>query len=353
MKPFRAGLVLISLSCAVFAKAQSAPAAQAAAECKAFFEKHKIVGMSVAVIHQGKEVFATQLGDADRESKRAVRPNTLFRLASVSKPITAVAVMKLVEEGSLSLEASARQYLPQLPDSPPFTLAQLLSHTAGVRHYQGDADPSSEVFSYFKTCCEACSLFTKDPFIAKPGEKYSYSTHAYTLIGAAIEKASGHPFWEYMRLEIFPHAGSGLDVELSIEGPNPRRSQVYGQGDKGMEQEPKREDNSWKLPGGGMESSALALARFGAALLDGKIISEASMKRMWTPSGVKGGGEGYGLGWGVNGDVVGHNGGQQGSRTSFYMDTKTKTIAVVLCNTGANYVPDALAKKLIALFAPK
>lgn len=324
------------------------PATEAMAKAvDLFFSQNKAVGLSVAVVQNGKVIFRQEKGFANREQQSPVAPDTLFRLASVSKPITATGVMKLVEKGKLDLDANVRQYIPELPaSSPVITLRQLLSHTAGIHHYNNKTEPpDTQFFAHSKP---ALAYFIKDDLVAQPGEKYSYSTHAFTFVSRAMEQASGASFITFMRSEVF--GGLGLDCEVSRD-VKPARSALYTLASSGtVTREKVREDLSWKFGGGGMEATATGLATWGAKLMGRQIVRESSLNEMWTPTKLSDGKfSQYGLGFsiGAKRERVTHNGAQQGARSSFMLDLKTKTVVVVLTNTSGNMNVDGLAKSLL------
>lgn len=332
----------------VLAPVQGERAAQVRSLSEAFVKENSVAGVSVAVVVDGKLVAAQGAGFADREAKKPVAPTTLFRLGSISKPVTAVGVMKLVESGKLSLDDSVEAGVPEWPKGrPALTLAQALSHTGGVRHYKPlGPDPTGESFTTYTTA-EAVKLFGSDPLLFEPGTKESYSTHAYTLLARAIETASGASFVPFMRKNVFR---AELDCEVLAES-KPQRSALYTATSDGLRREPKREDNSWKYGGGGMEATARGLALWGDSVRAGKLLKQTSLEQMWTPAKLKDGKVlQYGLGWRIDGQVVGHSGAQQGCRTSMTIDRERKLTVVVLTNTSGRHAPSQLGERIAALW---
>lgn len=312
-----------------------------------FFSKNKAVGIAVAVVKGGSVSFHAEKGFADRERQQGVKPSTLFRLGSVSKPVAATGVMKLVEKGSLNLDEDIHRYIPELPAShPKTTLRQLLSHTAGIHHYNNKTEPPST--KYFATSEGALAYFIKDPLIGRPGEKYSYSTHAYTFVTRAMENAAGTSYTDFMRKNVF--AGTTVDCEVLSES-KPERSQLYEiAADGSVKLERVREDNSWKFGGGGLEATATGLADWGSKLVGQKIVTLQSLMQMGSPTKLNDGKVSqYGLGWALDlpkGEVS-HNGAQQGARSALLINIQTGTVVAVLCNTGGSYSPTQLARALM------
>lgn len=297
---------------------------------------HKVVGACIAVWRNGKPLHECGYGYADRESKKPATADTLFRLASVSKPITAIAALHLVEQGKIKLDADARKWIPEYPeDRPRITLRQLLSHTAGIRHYfeRGVPDPTKATYTSMTTS-EAIGLFINDAPIAKPGEKYSYSTHAYTLVARAIELSSKKSFSAFVRAYLKPLAGGALDCEVSAD-EKASRSEIYEFRNDSVRRCERREDNSWKFGGGGLEASGSGLAQLLNKLLYGKILKPNYVKEMWSQAKLTNRSKtGYGLGWGIgSGGLMTHTGSQQGARSCILVDPSRRLIVVILCNT--------------------
>jgi len=343
---------LLVLSGAIPAPTSTAPAAvvsRAELAVIEFSREHQVVGMSVAVMDKGKLVFDYQTGFADREREERVQPETRFRLASISKPITAVGAMRLAERGKLDLDADSRRYVPEWPaNTAPVSVAQLLSHTGGFRHYAGGINPDGR--THFATAREANAVLIKSPLLWEPNTRYMYSTHAFTVVARAMETASGRDFVSYMRREVFTPAGGELDVEdQSLATP---RNRIYEQNGLGVPRlNTFRDDLSWKYGGGGMESTARGLARWGEAVRSGKLVTPASLKLMGTPRTLKNGTQTeYGLGWDLGeANVLQHGGSQPGARTHLMIDLAKERVVVVLGNTTGSYNPAALGRTLNAL----
>jgi CubicO group peptidase (beta-lactamase class C family) len=213
-------------------------------QLEAFRISQNIVGMTVAVMRDGKLIAHESVGYRNNATKEPARNTDIYRLASVSKPITAVAILTLVDQGKIDLDKPARTYLT-LPAGHNYTLRQLLSHTAGIRHYRPVPDPINEVYDHYPTQQGAMNLFINDPLIGQPREKYIYSTPAYTIAGAALESVAKMPFPAYLRKHIFIYAKPG---ELDIETPTPnnRRSALHAYVEGTIQQYPKPENLSWK-----------------------------------------------------------------------------------------------------------
>jgi serine beta-lactamase-like protein LACTB, mitochondrial len=319
--------------------------------CEALRTEQHIVGMSVAVLDDGEVVLDAAFGDADREAQRKAETSTLFRLGSISKPVAATIAVQLVDEKLLDLDVDVRAGLSAFAERmQPMTLRQLLSHTAGIRHYAlGKRDNSTEP----RTTAQALDLFVGDALVAPPGTKHSYSTHGYTLVAAVLEHASGKGFVELVRARVRDRGMPTLDCEVLADA-KPARSALYDrQKDGRVLLCGAREDNSWKYAGGGMESTALDLARFGDAVRKAKLVSAAGRDALWTRGKLADGTEfGYGLGWRVAKDrsEVSHTGSQQGAQSALVVVPEDGLVIAVLTNTSGTK-PQALVVRLRELLA--
>ncbi|HEX8146153.1 MAG TPA: serine hydrolase domain-containing protein [Pyrinomonadaceae bacterium] len=299
--------------------------------------KQKIPGMSVAVVSGRQVRWAAGFGVQDVENNVAARPATVYRLGSISKPITAVAVMQLFERGKLDLDAPVQKYCPAFPEKQwPVTTRQVLGHLAGIRHYKSDEEFNSTRF--YASVAEGLAMFKDDPLLFEPGTKYSYTTHGYSVLGCVVEGASGQKFADFVAENVFkPAAMERIRVD-SVADIIPNRAQGYRITDKGVLTNSPLADNSYKVPGGGFVSTAEDLARFAVALQTGRLLRRETLELMFTPQKTKDGKEtSYGLGWGVakrpTGErAVGHSGGQQRVSTFLHMQPDQGLAVVIMSN---------------------
>src|SRR5215472_15713112 len=151
-------------------------------------------GVSVAVVKDGAFVWATGYGLADLENYVPATDETMYRLGSVSKPITATAVMWLAEHGQLDLDAEVQKYCPAFPRKQwPITIRELLGHYGVIRHYKAN-DPALASTHRYASMEESLQVFANDDLVAEPGKKFNYSTFGYTVLGCVIEGASGKKY---------------------------------------------------------------------------------------------------------------------------------------------------------------
>ena len=176
-----------------------------------FMSANSVPGIAAAAVVNGEEVWSEGFGMADLENSVPVTPQTLFRLASISKPITATAAMHLWEQGKLDIEAPIQKYCPAFPQKEsPITTRQLMAHLGGIRHYKPDPKEDLEINNtkhFDDPIAGGIQFFANDPLVGKPGTKFHYSTQGFTLVGCAIEGASGKKYVDYVHDNIFVPAG--------------------------------------------------------------------------------------------------------------------------------------------------
>lgn len=309
---------------------------------QAAVDEQRIPGLSIAVSHQGRR-WAEGFGLADVENDVKVTPETVFRLASVSKPITAVAALQLAEQGRLDLDAPVNAYLPELPEFyEKVTTRKLLGHLGGVRHYRpGEMDSTTR----YESVREALGIFKDDRLINEPGSRFVYSTYGFNLVGGVVESASGTPFREYLRSRIFEPAGMTGARDDDARSIIAHRAAGYRREPDGTLVNAALADTSNKVPGGGLCATATDLVAFAEALASGRLIGPETAALMTTPQKAACGmPTGYALGWNV-GRLEGraevyHGGNQPRVTTILYTRPDRGTAVAILTNLeGAQLLP--------------
>lgn len=256
-------------------------------------------GMSVAVGVDGRLVWAEGFGFSDLEQRTPVWEDTMFRIGSVSKPLTAAAIGLLAEHGRLDLDVPIQQYVPNFPKKPwPITTRQLGGHLAGIRHYSGD----EEIYSskQYATVLDGLQIFQNDTLLFPPGSAYSYTTYGWSLISAVLEGASGREFLLLMEEDVFDPLGMDHTVADRPARIVSRRSRFYHRSDDGEVVNAPYVDNSYKWAGGGFLSTPSDLIRFAFAHLQGDLLEVETVEMLWTPQATNDGeSTGYGIGWKV------------------------------------------------------
>lgn len=359
-------LVAALLFCTVVSQAQDQTLStekrvQIEAAVSRFMASTHVPGLSVAVVEDGKYEWAAGFGFADLENNVPASEHTLFRLASISKSLTAVGAMELWERGKLELDAPVQKYCPAFAQkSAPITTRQVMGHLGGIRHYKSDSQEDPEVGNtkHFDNPIQAgLDFFKNDPLVAEPGVHFHYSTQGYTVVGCVMEGASGSSYVDYMRQNVFLHAGMDQTQADDRFAVVPYRTRFYRKTKSGRVQNADFLDSSYKIPGGGWLSSAEDMAHFEAAILNDKLIKNTTRALMWTPLKPSDGSkDNYGLGWGVTDEygfhMVGHSGGQQGTSTDFLIAPEQRAGVVVLTNM-EDTDPDKLALEIMRILVGK
>src|SRR5258706_6289936 len=251
-----------------------------------FMAATHVPGLSVAIVENGDYEWAEGFGFADLENNAPAREHTLFRLASISKSLTATAAMQLWERGQLDLDAPVQKYCAAFPQKPwPITTLQVMGHLGGIRHYKtGPEDLEVGNTKHFDNPIQAgLDFFKSDALVAEPGTHFHYSTQGYTLAGCVVEGASGGKYVDFVRQNVFAPAGmehTQADDRFAII---PYRTRFYQKTESGVVRNADFLDSSYKIPGGGWLSSAEDMARFEVAILNDKLVKRATRDLMWTP----------------------------------------------------------------------
>ncbi len=280
-------------------------------------------GLSVSVAQDGRLVWSRGFGYADIEQRVPVEPSTTkFRVGSVVKPMTALALVTLVERGSIDLDADVRRYVPTFPEKAHvFSVRQLAGHLAGIRHYAGDEAYGRK---YYASVRESLDIFQSDPLIGVPGAQWKYSSYGYNLLSAVIEQAAGEPFLDTMAKTVFVPLGMTATVPDRLQDIVPHRGRYYLRRDGHVYNEPEV-DNSYKWASGGFLSTTDDLARFGLAHMDDNRVSPAMRRLLWTvQKTASGDATGYGIGWRIVQDAegnnwIGHGGGSIGGTSQLWL----------------------------------
>jgi CubicO group peptidase (beta-lactamase class C family) len=301
-----------------------------------------VPGLTVGFIKDDFE-WIKGFGFADLENRMPARPESSYRLASITKTITAIAVLQLVEQGKIDLDSEIQTYVPDFPRKKwPVTVRQLLGHIGGVSHYRNYSLEGR--IREPKNTQQSLAIFKDFDLVAEPGTRYNYSSYGYNLLGAAVESASGISYGEYVRIHIFEPlemADSRMDSARDLI---PNRVKGYQFVD-GQLQNSEFVDISSRFAGGGVRSTIADLLNYARGIIDGKLLTEATWKKMFSPMALRSGIlTGYGMGWFVqplNGHfVVSHSGSQPETRTYLLILPRDKLAVAIACNLeGTNLIP--------------
>ena len=317
-------------------------------------QEQKLVGLALGLVEQGQITYLKGYGWADQEDKVAVTEQSSFRWASISKPVTSVLSMQLVEQGKLNLDSDIRSYWPEYRNAQgwPVTQRQLLSHLGGVGSYDDVPNWQTRLQEYQQArptteppnMVQAAHIFAFAPLMTLPGTEYRYSTFGAMLAGAVLSKASGQSYLQQFEERI------RQPLKLTSTRPDiqsqfiPYRVSGYAL-HNGQISKQAAQDVSWKLPGGGFTSNVADLTRFMQALINQELINQKSETEMWTSQQTSSGKKtGYGLSFGLSELYqqrrVEHFGAQQNTRTAMSFLPDQKLGLVIMCNSEwANLAP--------------
>jgi len=317
------------------------------------WQRQSIPAISVAIIKDNRIVCSIAVGTADLEQGLSNTVKSRHRLASLSKPISAVITLRLVEEGKIALADPVRKFVPSLPPGyTPVTIRHLLSHQSGIREYAG----LDEVFStrnYGSLEAAALSIFAKSPLLFEPGSKTAYTTFGYTLLGAALERATGQSFKQILEARLPKIV---LDDYLALTSD---RVRPYRKTTSGAWENAPAFDASNKYSGGGMVSSATDYADFLIQLSTGRLIRPETVQEMWTPQKLSDGSPvafatlGWATGYRGAHRFVTHGGLQPGTTTVMHWFPGLRAGSVVLSNAEGPDLDELQERILKQVIGPK
>jgi CubicO group peptidase (beta-lactamase class C family) len=302
-------------------------------------DKGSLMGVSAGFSIAGDVKWLGAAGDVDSEHAIKFNVSTLNRIASISKPITALAVMQLYEQGKIELDVPIQTYLTDFPQKKEgdITVRQLLNHSSGMDDYKNRKEMENQI--HYGNLREAMKVFEHRDLVSVPGQEFHYTTYGYVVLGRIIEVVSGQLYEDYIQKKILdPLEMKHTGVEVVGEGYT-NKSGLFHRDAKGKLEEADPTDLSDRIPGGGLYSTAGDMLLFGDAILQHTLISDNTTKIMFTDQGIKNEGNGYGLGWYLYGEnpnygpVYGHNGAQTGASTFLMLLPQQETAIVVLSNT--------------------
>ena len=317
-------------------------------------ERERLPGFAITVSGppEGRGVWREGFGFAHVEPRTPATPGTLFRIGSVSKLLTAAALMRASESGAVQLDAPIGVYVPALqPHLRGVTLRQLAGHLGGVRHYRGNEFVSTVNYPSLR---DAITIFENDSLVAAPGSRYAYSSYGYNLIGAVLEAVSDRPFPELLRSVVVTPLGMTATVPdvsgVAIAG----RARTYSITDTGFVATP-HDDLSGRWPSGGYLSSTDDLARLGRAMLAPGLLSAASLETVATPQRTAAGqSTSVGIGWRVSVDPSGreywHHGGSSLGGSAFLLVYPEQQLVVAMASNAFAQWGERDALEIAAVF---
>jgi CubicO group peptidase (beta-lactamase class C family) len=360
----RRALLLVSLAASLLTGQSQALAQEVAVPAKArgvaavlqpFVEDHSLAGAVALVADKQKILSLEAVGFADVAAGKTMQTDALFWIASQSKPMTASAVMMLVDDGKVSLDDPVAKFLPEFNDvwlavehdadhvllkrpKHKITVREVLSHTSGLPFMSALEKPTLDLLSLR----DAVRSYAITPLQFEPGTKYQYSNAGINTSGRIIEVVSGMPYEEFMENRLFAPLGMKDTTFWPNEAQLARLAKSYKPNAAKTDLEettisqlkyPLNDRKRQPMPAGGLFSTAGNVGRFCQMILNHgvsngrRLLSEAAVEQMTkkqTADSIK---EGYGLGWSIVGDTFGHGGAYS---TGMTIDRKRGLITVFM-----------------------
>jgi D-alanyl-D-alanine carboxypeptidase len=318
-------------------------------------EQQHIPGLSLAVVREGSLVLARGYGQANLELAVPATRESVYEIGSITKQFTAVAVVMLVEEGKIGLDASITRYLEGLPPAwEAVTVRHLLNHTSGIKSYTSLPD-FMRLTIHPTTREEIVALVADLPFDFAPGSRYSYCNTGYFLLGSIIEAAGGKPYAEFLDERIFLPLEMTATRVYNEKELVPNRASGY----EWAEEKWRNADYismTWPFAAGALVSTVLDLAKWDMALGSDRLLPAHRWEQIWSPAALNDGSTSdYGFGWGV-GDYAGwpniqHGGGIPGYITFDVRYPEQKLTVIALTNVGSSN-PGTIARGVATLYDP-
>jgi CubicO group peptidase (beta-lactamase class C family) len=343
------GLILAALT-PIEANDKPPPPKSIADALKPYVDRHELAGAVTLVADKDKVLSLEAVGYADVSASRPMLVEMIFWIASMSKPITAAALMVLVDEGKVKLDDPVEKYLPEFKDlkvgkdpkdlqkaSHPITIREVLSHTSGLKFGSPEESPTIDVLPLK----DAVASYPKMPLLFQPGTGYSYSNAGINTAGRIIEVVSGMAYEDFLDKRLFVALGMKDTTFWPSEAQLKRLAKSYraSKDKKSLEEmniahlKYPLDDHKQRFacPGGGLFSTASDCGVFCQMMLNGgvhkgkRILSEAAVKEMTSRQTGKDLKQSYGLGWSVDGNSFGHGGAYS---TNMNVDTKRGLVTV-------------------------
>ena len=309
-------------------------------------------GFAIQISKDGKTIYQRAVGKANLELNVDITPDHVFRIGSITKQFTTAAILRLQEQGKLSLQDELTKYIPDYPThGNKITVEHLMNHTSGIKSYTSMPEFRTELMSTHMTPKELIAVFKDEPMDFKTGEKEMYNNSAYILLGYIIEEVSGKTYEDYIETEFFEPLGmtnSSYEVSTDII-----KSRAYGYD---------KEDGSYinapylsmTLPyaAGSLLSTTDDLRKWHTAFMNDEVVSEVSRTSAHASTKLLDGKEtGYGYGWGIGefkgSKRIGHSGGINGFLSDSQYFPEEKILITVLSNCNC-HSPQQLLMPLAA-----
>ena len=321
---------------------------------KTQMQEHRIPGLVLNVIRDGKSIKTAAYGLANVELSVQAKPETVFEIGSLTKQFTAAGILLLAQEGKLSVDDKITKYLKDTPEAwANVTIRHVLTHTSGLKSYTG-----LDGFDLWRHLNQAqfIKAIGEKPMEFQPGDSWKYCNTGYNLLGYIIENVSGKTFWDFTDERIFRPLEMRATTNRLPSQIIPNRASGY---ERAGDQRINRDDNLTDVfSAGAIVSTVLDLAKWNAALDDDRLLNATSKAQMWTAVKLNDGStKNYGFGWNVGGLVEGHkNVGHSGSTSGFSASLQRfpdDRLAVIILTNTDEQIATTLAQKVATFFFVK
>lgn len=317
-------------------------------------DHYKLPSFSMAIAVDGKIIFASAKGYADVEEEISATPDTQYSVGSVAKPMTAIALARLIDMERINLDEMAQTYIPALGFKETFTVRQLAAHTSGIgRPFKArDAIEFQNVRDY-QSPFQLMDLIEAEPLQSKPGSKFQYTSTGYILLSALIEKTSGTSYLNFMKEAVFSPLKMRATVHDTSQAGVKFEAKYYQEKNAEGVYLPAtaNRDRSFLFGGGGYISTPTDLVKLAGAFFDEGFLNESTKAALVTPMLLDDGSvneQVYGLGWrmgkmssatvdGKELDVIHHGGITDGAANAFLIIIPEYKAAMAFA---MNTVPD-------------
>lgn len=341
---------LLTWGCGCAAALDERMVGQVDALVRSELQRTGVPSASIALVQSGQVVHLRAYGLAQVQPARPATPAMRYRIGSISKQFVAAAVLRLQEQGRLSLDDTLGSRLPQAGTAGRATLRQLLGHTAGVREYL----PQDYVFAQLQQPVSAAQLLEQvasQPLDFAPGERWRYSNGGYVLAAAVVEKLSGQSLFDFMQAQIFEPLKMASVVDADHQGLGAEDPEGYSVTGLGAPRPAPRMASGWLAAAGGLAMTAEDLARWDIALMQRSLLGAAAHRALATEVLLNNGiGSRYALGLNVRmvGDrrMLAHDGGVPGFMAANIVFPDEGLAIVVLTNGDFADAAPALAGRL-------
>ncbi|WP_308990849.1 serine hydrolase domain-containing protein [Mariniflexile litorale] len=312
---------------------------------KKFLRKHGITGMAISVSQHGELIWSKGFGYSNKKQKIPVKPDTtIFRIASISKSITAVALAKLIDDKLIDLDSSIYNFIPDYPKQIyDITVRQLGGNLAGIRHYKNNIEYA---LNKKMSITEGLDLFKSDSLLFEPGTQFNYSSFGYVLLSEVMQKATQVPFNTFVSDTIFTPLNMTHSMMDASDVTVPNCTHFYKNSLLKKHILASPVCNEYKIAGGGFLSTSEDLIKFGNELISPKIVSKEALSEIITSQHLKTGERtGYGIGFSIETSKNStpkyyHTGGGVGASTILMVYPEEELVITVLTNTTGISMPD-------------